>query len=402
MTAHRPYPEYRDVGVRWLRRLPAGWDVSRARYLCDVGTGSGDTIDAVPGGGYPFIVRSQRPLESDTYEFDCEAVLTAGDGGVGEIFHHVNGKFLAHQRVYVLTNFRTVQPRFFFYYFSALFGLMALDGSAKTTVDSVRRWMITDMPFAIPPPREQEAIAAYLDRETAEIDTLIAKQGQLITTLLERRAALRDQHFQRVAGKRETTVRRVLQPQNRAAAPGAGIVTAYRDGVVTLRSNRRQDGYTLSDTEGGYQEVLPGDLVFHALDAFAGAVGISDSHGNATPVYHVCRTIDGDNPEYVAMLLRYLGVSGFLATQAPNVRQRSVDFRNWRTFARIPLTLPPAEEQGHFVSAVNDQSSKIDALIEKAREFVAVSKERRAALITSAVTGQVDVRHDPEAMAAVA
>ncbi len=144
----RPYPQYRKVGVRWLEQLPTHWTTSRARYLCDVGTGSGDTIDAEPDADYPFFVRSQTPLASDIYEFDCEAVLTAGDGGVGEVFHHVDGKFLAHQRVYVLRNFRGVQPRFFFYYFSALFGLMARDGSAKTTVDSVRRWMITDMPFA--------------------------------------------------------------------------------------------------------------------------------------------------------------------------------------------------------------------------------------------------------------
>src|SRR5690242_20620576 len=108
MTARRPYPEYKDVDARWLRRVPAEWSVSRARYLCTIGTGSGDTIDAVPDGPYPFIVRSQKPLASDSFEFDCEAVLTAGDGGVGEVFHHIKGRFLAHQRVYVLRDFRDI------------------------------------------------------------------------------------------------------------------------------------------------------------------------------------------------------------------------------------------------------------------------------------------------------
>jgi type I restriction enzyme S subunit len=73
----------------------------------------------------------------------------------------------------------------------------------------------------------------------------------------------------------------VLRPLARRAVRGLGVVTAYRDGTVTLRSNRRDEGYTLSDTEHGYQEVRPGDVVFHALDGFAGAVGYPTA--TATP-----------------------------------------------------------------------------------------------------------------------
>ncbi|MFP3359195.1 restriction endonuclease subunit S, partial [Planococcus sp. SIMBA_143] len=133
--------------------------------------------------------RSPIPLRSTDFTFDTEAVLTAGDGAVGEVFHHVRGKFHAHQRVYVLSNFRDVLPRYFFYYFSSFFRLMAQDGSARTTVDSVRRWMLTDMPFVLPQPDEQRTIADYLDHETAQIDALVAKQEELIRHLEERRLA---------------------------------------------------------------------------------------------------------------------------------------------------------------------------------------------------------------------
>lgn len=90
-------------------------------------------------------------------------------------------------------------------------------------------------------------------------------------------------------------------------------------------------GSTFSDSEHGYQEVRLGDLVFHALDGFAGAVGISDSHGVAHPcttsVTETCVTETcGPTRSYVAMLLRHLGTSGCLAAHAPNVRERSVDF----------------------------------------------------------------------------
>ncbi|MBY0290782.1 MAG: hypothetical protein K2X52_27120 [Mycobacteriaceae bacterium] len=251
---------------------------------------------------------------------------------------------------------------------------------------------VTRIPVLRPPLDEQQAIADYLDREAARIDTLISEQQRLIQMLRERRAAISDRHFYARGGKRETTLRRVIRPLARPAVPGLGVVTAYRDGAVTLRSNRRDAGYTFSDTEHGYQEVRVGDLVFHALDGFAGAVGISDSHGNATPVYHVCEVISDDNPAYLAMLLRYLGVSGYLATQAPNVRQRSVDFRNWATFARVPVALPATDVQRDVVAEVHEQTKKIDTIIAETQKFIELAQERRSALITAAVYGQIDVR----------
>lgn len=392
MTELARYSAYTPYDRPTFDELPAHWDVVRGRHLVRIRTGSGDTVDAVPNGAYPFYVRSDAPLRSDRWEFDTTAVLTAGDGaGVAKVFHLVYGPFMAHQRVYVLDGFRRVTPRFFYFAFSSAFHLMALDGSARSTVDSVRRAMIADMPFPVPPLDEQVAITDYLDRETARIDTLIDEQQRLIEMLRERRTAISDRHFYGREGKQETTLRRVLRPLARPAVPGLGVVTAYRDGTVTLRSKRRDEGYTLSDTEHGYQEVRPGDLVFHALDGFAGAVGISDSHGNATPVYHVCEMIHDDDPAYLAMLLRYLGVSGYLSTQAPNVRQRSVDFRNWATFARVQVALPAVDAQRAVVAEVREQSAKIDTLIAETERFIELARERRSALITAAVTGQIDV-----------
>ncbi|MEV7093278.1 restriction endonuclease subunit S [Amycolatopsis sp. NPDC051045] len=177
----------------------------------------------------------------------------------------------------------------------------------------------------------------------------------------------------------------MLRPLDRQAQPGLGVVTAYRDGIVTLRSNRREDGYTFSDTENGYQEIRPGDLVFHALDGFAGAVGVSDSHGNASPVYHVCESVADDDLTYLARLLRHLGTSGFLATQAPNVRERSVDFRNWSTFARIPLALPPADEQRAIAGYLDRETARIDTLIEEQQRLIEMLRGRRKALVEMAV-----------------
>ncbi|TFD54271.1 restriction endonuclease subunit S [Cryobacterium sp. Hh11] len=244
----------------------------------------------------------------------------------------------------------------------------------------------------VPPIEEQRKIADYLDRETGQIDELILKQERLVHTLSERHQALliHSTHPQKAhwVGR----LGRVLRKLERPAIEGAETITAFRDGQVTLRSLRRSEGFTFSETEHGYQGVSPGDLVFHGLDGFAGAVGISNSSGISSPVYHVCSAEGENDVNYIALLLRALGLTGFLTTQAGNVRQRSVDFRNWGTFARLPLSLPAPAEQRHLVEQFSQSSTRTDALIAKAGEMIAVLKERRQALISAAVTGKIDVR----------
>jgi type I restriction enzyme S subunit len=123
MTKLKPYPGYRHSGVEWLGPIPSDWTTSALRYLAVVETGSKDTVHADPDGEYPFIVRSPKPLRINSYTYDTEAILTAGDGDVGEIFHHVTGKFDAHQRVYVLRDFKGVNARYLYYFFRLSSGM---------------------------------------------------------------------------------------------------------------------------------------------------------------------------------------------------------------------------------------------------------------------------------------
>jgi putative type I restriction-modification system, S subunit len=244
----------------------------------------------------------------------------------------------------------------------------------------------------VPISSQQQRIADYLDIETTKIDRLIAKQRELMDLLRIRNEAKWHAAFTGFTPVKTRPLKRLLVKLRRPALEASGVVTAFRDGEVTLRSNRREEGFTFSETETGYQGVAVGDLVFHGLDGFAGAVGISDSDGQSTPVYHVCRLRDDeDNLQFIAYLLRYLGHSGFLATQAPSVRQRAVDFRNWQTFGQIPLSLPDPEEQQRIVTELDKNAAEFlntKTTIEKAIELL---QERRSALITAAVTGQIEV-----------
>lgn len=163
----------------------------RVKFLCDIGTGYGDTQDATEDGEYPFYVRSNNILRSSGWDIEGPAVLTAGDGaGVGKVFHYAEGRMKVHQRVYALTNFRSVNPRYFFEAFIRIFPDTVLYGGASSTVASLRMHMLADLELPLPPLDEQRRIAAEIDRETAEIDAMLADIVELRDLLAERRSAV--------------------------------------------------------------------------------------------------------------------------------------------------------------------------------------------------------------------
>lgn len=161
-----PNVPMKDSGVEWIGDIPEHWEIKKLKFLCNFDTGNKDTVNAIDDGVYPLFVRSQNIERIDEFTHDCEAVLTAGDGaGVGKVFHYYKGKFCFHQRVYMFNNFREISGRYFYYYFSSLFYKVALDGSAKSTVDSLRRPMIANFPIVYPETQEQLRIVEYLDKK---------------------------------------------------------------------------------------------------------------------------------------------------------------------------------------------------------------------------------------------
>lgn len=165
------------------------------------------------------------------------------------------------------------------------------------------------------------------------------------------------------------------------------IVTCFRDGQVTLRANRRTDGFTNALKEHGYQGIRKGDLVIHAMDAFAGAIGVSDSDGKATPVYSVCLPYNKQkvNVYFYAYYLRNLALSGFITSLAKGIRERSTDFR-YADFAELLLPLPSYSEQQKIAQFLDDKIAKIDQAVDLAEKQIALLKEHKQILIQNAVT----------------
>ena len=180
----------------------------------------------------------------------------------------------------------------------------------------------------------------------------------------------------------------LFKRMDRPVRPEDDIVTCFRDGEVTLRNNRRTDGFTTALKEIGYQGIRKGDLVIHAMDAFAGAIGVSDSDGKSTPVYSACvpRQPNTVDPTFYAYYMRHLALSGFLVSLAKGIRERSTDFR-FNDFAELEFPFPSLPEQCAIVAFLDEKCAKADGAVKIKEDQIALLRERRQIIIQDAVTG---------------
>jgi len=151
--------EYRDIGD-----------------IAEVGTGSSNGNEAIDDGAYPFFVRSQTIKAKDDYEYDEEAIIIPGEGGIGEIFHYANGKYALHQRVYRI-HFLTedINVKFAYYYMQANFKSFILKKAVSATVTSIRKPMVEGFPMPILPLPVQDEIVRILDNLKERTEELTAE-----------------------------------------------------------------------------------------------------------------------------------------------------------------------------------------------------------------------------------
>ena len=161
-------------------------DKSLIGDICHISTGKSNTQDKKDDGIYPFYVRSPHIERSNKYLYDEEAVLTVGDGvGTGKVFHYVNGKYDLHQRVYRMFNFKDINAKYFYYLFSQKFYKRVMSMTAKSSVDSVRLEMISQMEIEYPSINEQETIANYF----TSLDSQISASTSRLASLKQMKAA---------------------------------------------------------------------------------------------------------------------------------------------------------------------------------------------------------------------
>jgi len=180
-------PEIRFKGFR------EDWEQKKIKDVCLISTGKSNTQDRVDDGIYPFYVRSPIIERSNRYLYNEEAVLTVGDGvGTGKVFHYVSGKYDLHQRVYRMFDFNDgISGKYFYYYFSNHFYDRVMAMTAKTSVDSVRYEMISEMDIEFPSQKEQILITFLFNN----MDHLINLQKKELEKLKNLKKACLEKMF---------------------------------------------------------------------------------------------------------------------------------------------------------------------------------------------------------------
>lgn len=253
-------------------------------------------------------------------------------------------------------------------------------------------------------PMEQKNIADFLDGKCTEIDKVIMDiQSQIETLEQYKRSIVTEavtkglnsnvdmkysgiqwigmipEHWECKRGKY------ILKYIQKLVFDDDGVITCFRDGEVTLRSNRREDGFTMADKEIGYQGIDIGDLVVHGMDGFAGAIGISDSRGKASPVLNVLDT--EQNKKYIMYFLRSMAYSDVFLALATGIRVRSCDLR-WNKLAELSYPLPPIDEQEAIVKYIDDIIAKTNVLIVNKKQQLEKLEAYKKSLIYEYVTGK--------------
>lgn len=396
--------------IPWVPRLPEHWRVERgavvARPVRRPVRAEDGVVTAFRDG--QVVLRTKRRTDGFT-----EAVQEIGYQGVcvGDLVIHSmdafagaigvaedNGKMspVAHLYAPVDSDAR---------YLAHALRVAARAGFIQVLAKGIRerstsfdRPVFKNLLLPVPPPTEQRAIAVYLDRETARIDELIAKQERLIETLRERRASVGVKGLAETVGAGDRLKWGVREVDRRLGSDGPDLPLLS---VSIAWGVRRRDEVTedLARAEdlSSYKRVAAGELVVNRMRAFQGALGTAPSDGVVSPDYLVLSTAAGIDADWLAAVMRS---RAFVVQMASRVRGiGGADGGNVRTprinpsdLLDIRVAVPSLEIQASELSAWNAQTAKIDALIAKTERFIELSRERRSALITAAVTGQIDVR----------
>lgn len=273
--------------------------------------------------------------------------------------------------------------------------------------DGLNQEMVGSIPIPVVDVRIQKGIASYLDRETVRIDGLIADKERMLALLEEKRAALISrvvtrglnpdlpmkpsgqewlgeipEHWQIERAKNLFTVR-----DERSEDGSEELLTVSHITGVTSRSEK--DVYMFeADDKAGYKRCLPGDLAINTLWAWMGALGISPLEGIVSPDYHVYTSKGQLLPQYIDLLCRSLPFVAEVNRWSKGVWSSRLRLYP-ENFFEMRLPVPSHDEQRAIIEAVQADQRKANSLREALQQSITLAKERRAALITAAVTGKI-------------
>lgn len=306
-----------------------------------------------------------------------------------------------------------VYSEFFYWYFYAAYLGNIFNGLGGGIRQNLSQTELLEFPVPDIPIADQVAIARFLDRDTGLIDGLIEKKTRFIVLLKEKRAAvithavtkgidpgapMKDSGVEwlgRVPSQWEVTrIAALFREVSRPADPALPVLSvSIHDGVTDgeLADEDRDRKVALSEDRTKYQGVAPGDLVYNMMRAWQGAFGAVAVKGLVSPAYVVAAPVGNLRTKFVEHLLH----TKIAAEEIRRFSRGIADFRMrlyWDHFRALKVCLPSLEEQDRILSEIDAETTRIDGLIALTERSIDLLREKRAALITAAVTGKIDVR----------
>ena len=435
------YPEYKDSGVEWLGEVPAAWNVKRLRFAAqlnpsksEVAGESRDTevsflpMEAVGDDGTLNLERT-RPIAAveSGYTYFREGDVTVAkitpcfENGKGAVMRGLLGGF-----GFGTTELTVARPRegqtsseYLHWMFSSspfrALGEASMYGAGgqKRVPDDFFR----DFAFAFPPPAEQTAIAAFLDRETAKIDALVAEQETLIALLKEKRQAvishavtkglnpdapMKPSGIEWLGGVpahwEVVSIRRIATRVDTGGTPTSiSPSEEFHDGVPWVTPGDFKGNVSLDTSaksipraivESGEAKLFPaGCVLIVSIGATLGKVAFSPTESSANQQVNAVIPDERIDGYFLAYSLTVkTDVMRFLSNAS------TIGIMNQEKTKEISIALPPKDEQVAIGSFLDRHVANTEKLIEQASYAIILLKERRSALISAAVTGQIDVR----------
>ena len=415
MTPAVGYTAMKDSGIPWIGEIPKSWDIVRGKNtitLLERPVNSSDDVITCFRDGEVTLRKNRREegftnsLKEIGYQGvnPGDLVVHGMDGFAGSIgISDSRGK--ASPVLNVLDS--NQNKRYLMYYLRGMAYkdvFMALSTGIRVRSCDLRWNKLSVFPFLLPSLSEQSAIAAYLDSQCAKIDEIIAEAKasiedykrwkasiiyEAVTKGLDRDAEMKDSGIEWIGEipKSWDIVRgkNIITLLERPVNSSDDVITCFRDGEVTLRKRRREEGFTNSLKEIGYQGVNPGDLVVHGMDGFAGSIGISDSRGKASPVLNILDS--NQNKRYLMYYLRGMAYKDVFMALSTGIRVRSCDLR-WNKLSVFPFLLPSLSEQSAIAAYLDSQCAKIDELSAEKQSLIADLETYKKSLIYEVVTGK--------------
>ena len=432
MSHYKPYPAYRDSGVEWIGQVPAHWRVSAVKREFSTQLGKmlqpelKNPLDIPVPYHKAVSVQWERvadtppeimwasPSELEQFRVRKGDLLICEGGDVGRAalfegedsepiiiqnsIHRVRARD-GNDNEMLLRVMQTVKR-------SGWFEVLC----SKSTIVHFTSEKLGDLAYPVPPGEESKAIVSAVRRETTRIDALITKKTRFIELLKEKRQALithavtngldpnvkmKDSGVEWLgevpAHWQIKPLWSVFKPIKRTGFVNEQLLSVYRDYGVIPKSSRDDNRNRASDDLSPYQLVEPDNLVTNKMKTWQGSIAVSEHRGIVSPAYFVYEAIEPLFGRFIHHLMRSSPyITGYMSiSKGIRVGQWDLDQEHFRVF---PILFPSLIEQKAIVKTLDSETARIDLVITKTQRSIDLLKERRAAFITAAVTGQIDLR----------